>query len=45
MEEGLTSVPRREELLTRGRERVRDFPWTRSAERHFALIRELAASP
>jgi glycosyltransferase involved in cell wall biosynthesis len=45
MEEALTSAPRREELLARGRERVRDFPWTRSAERHLALIRELAARP
>jgi glycosyltransferase involved in cell wall biosynthesis len=42
MERVLTSSEVRESLLARGRARVAEFTWTRSAERHLELLREVA---
>ncbi len=42
MERVLTSTELRDALVERGRGRVADLSWDRSAERHLALLREVA---
>ena len=42
IEKVLSSEALRRELIDRGGARVREFPWSRSAERHLALFREVA---
>jgi glycosyltransferase involved in cell wall biosynthesis len=37
----LGSASLREEIVARGRERLREFSWSRSAERHLALFRSV----
>lgn len=41
MERTLEDQALREQLVSRGQQRVREFSWNRSAERHLALFREV----
>lgn len=45
IERVVTQPRHRAELVARGRERARDFTWSRAAERLLAVLREVAESP